>query len=58
MFDLRNCCSNEDLFTAPWSFFSSLVIFLFFLYPLNNVTKEGVDRGVAHSTYLSHKQLF
>ena len=31
--DLLNCCSDEDLSTAPWSFF---IIFLFFLYPLNN----------------------
>ena len=52
--DLQNCCSDEDLSTAPWSFFSSFVIFLFFLYLLNDVrkiTKESVDQGVAHSTH-------
>ena len=56
--DLLNCCSDEDLSTAPWSFFSSFITFLFFLYPLNDekITKEGVDQGVAHSTYYVIKQ--
>ena len=38
--DLRNCCSDEDLFTVPWSFFSSFIIFPFFLYLINNVRKS------------------
>ena len=58
MSDLRKCCSDEDLSTALWSFFSSFTIFLFFLYPFNDVRKLriGVDRVVAHSTYYVTKQ--
>ena len=29
MSDLRNCCSDEELSTGPWCFFSSSSIFLF-----------------------------
>ena len=36
-------------FHLSLSFFSSFIIFLFFLYPLNDA--RGVDRGIAHSTY-------
>ena len=40
MSNLRKCCSDEDLSTAPWSFFSSFTVFLLFLYPLNDVRKS------------------
>ena len=40
MSDSRKCYSDEDLSTAPWSFFSSFTILLFFLYPLNDVRKS------------------
>ena len=40
MSNLRKCCSDEDLSTAPWSFLSSFAILLFFLYLLNDVRKS------------------
>ena len=50
--NLRNRYSDKDLFTASWSFFSSLVIFLYSvsIKRCEKITR-GVDRGAVHSTY-------
>ena len=58
MSNLQNYCSNEDLSTAPWSFFHpSVSSFLSVsVKRCEKITKEGVNQGVAHLTYYVTKQ--
>ena len=56
MSDLRNCCSDEDLSTAPWSFLHYLSFLSVFVKQCEKITKEGVDRVVALSIYCITKQ--
>ena len=52
MSDLRNCCSDEDLFTVPWCLFILHYLPFLSVFPLNGekITKEGVNK-VAPSVY-------
>ena len=63
--NLQNWCSDEDLSTARWCFFSSFIVFLILsVYSLTQgekITKEGVDKfclvchikqSLAHVKYL------
>ena len=56
MSDLRNCCSNEDLSTVPWCFFSSFITFLFSLKG-EKITKEYVNKVTPSAYYITQKQL-
>ena len=51
--DLQNCYSDGDLFTAPWCFFSSFIIFLF----LSKVQEYQKSNKLVPSIYFVMQKL-